>query len=101
MNRRTIVINPEIEQVIRSVQAYLVKQGWNASFSTAINVMILSYFNNMIRQDNPRREIAERARTYLEKRETGITNQELQDFETFQQKAKPQLPRNPTTPKLP
>jgi hypothetical protein len=86
MSRKTILLNPEIEGVVRQMQALIIRNGYTASFSATLNMMLLGHFHNLIRR-KPNPHTAVRVKEYLKTGEVNITPEERELFSEFLRQA--------------
>lgn len=45
--KKTVAINPGVDRIVRRFQAILVAMGYNATYSTAVNYMLLGHYSNI------------------------------------------------------
>ena len=54
--KRTVSLHPNVDAVIRVVQATMIENGWNTNYSEALNTVVTTYFYDVarFRGDDPR-----------------------------------------------
>jgi len=87
-SRRTVVLQPDCARAVALVQKMLLDNGWTASFSASLNLVIRVYVLAMIRQQTPRSEIAASIRRSLESKQPVLSENEFLELERFLSKAK-------------
>lgn len=67
--KKTVALHPIMDSYVRKLQAILVEKGYNATYSTALNYMVLyNVFDVQHRKMNPK--VVERLRSFLNDRKT-------------------------------
>lgn len=67
--KKTVAIHPGLDRTVRRFQAILVAMGYNATYSTALNYMVLYHISDVThRRMHP--EVVKDLRKFLEDRET-------------------------------
>ena len=69
VTKRTVALHPIMDSYVRKLQAILIEKGWNATYSTALNYMILyNVLDLQRRKIHPK--VAESLQSFLADRET-------------------------------
>jgi len=84
----TIILDDDLEQYVREMQAWLIRIGWSCSRSQMINMILLGHFQRFVRR-NPDPNTFERVGTYLLTRNANITKEEWRLLHEFMEKATP------------
>jgi hypothetical protein len=67
--KRTVAVHPIMDSYVRKLQAILIEKGWNATYSSALNYMILyNVFDLQYRKIHPK--VAEALQSFLVDRKT-------------------------------
>jgi len=84
----TVVLDADVEQYVREMQAWMIRIGWSCSRSQIINMLLVGDFHRMVRR-NPDSATFERVSTYLLTRNANITKEEWRLLDEFMEKATP------------
>lgn len=47
--KRTVSLHPNVDEVVRLVQASMIENGWKANYSDAMNTVVTAYFYDVAR----------------------------------------------------
>lgn len=76
--KKTVAIHPVIDQYVRDMWAILIQAGYDASYSTAVNYMLLEHIRS-VAEHGIEKDVSDDLTSFLEDEET-IEELNLEDY---------------------